>query len=543
MKVPKRIRVGSHEVEEEVLLSEGGYGYIWKVRDTRSGQNYAMKKMICMDREKLQVAKNEIGVLQVLNGHPNVVGFIDSEVVDQGNGTYHVLVLLELCEGGTLVDLLGKYEHNHLKETQIIQIMKQICSALKKMHTQSPPIAHRDIKIENILLNQRQFKICDFGSCSRKHVDLRQIPKHEYAALEEEYDKNTTLMYRPPEMCDLYQQHVVSEKVDIWMLGCALYVICFYKHPFAEASKLAITNAAFQIPENQEYSEKMKDFIRLMLTPNPSLRPDIHQVIKILDNYENMSGIELNKQALDLKAHQKKQAASDTTSFKSYKGDIPMDELMKIAQGIKKDDDDDYSFAPKKKNAYGVTSSNKPSNTSNRPAASQQQQNFAPQSMDFGAWGVTAAPKPQQPTTSNNDFWGNFDAPSKPAPAPASANDLLGGWGGGGDFGWDTPAPAPIKTAPGPAPVQKAVSNTFDNMWSSPGNDTSKSTPTGHSNNDNLWGNTQVWSSNTGSQVPVHKPQSQPQPQATVDNLLDLAAPPPKLDSKAILSQMGDIKF
>ena len=35
-----------------------------------------------------------------------------------------------------------------------------------------PPITHRDLKIENILLNQKRFKLCDFGSCSTDYVDL-----------------------------------------------------------------------------------------------------------------------------------------------------------------------------------------------------------------------------------------------------------------------------------------------------------------------------------------------------------------------------------
>lgn len=49
---------------------------------------------------------------------------------------------------------------------------------------------------------------------------------------EEEWEKNTTLMYRPPEMADLFLKYEVSEKVDVWMLGCVLYTLCFFIHPF-----------------------------------------------------------------------------------------------------------------------------------------------------------------------------------------------------------------------------------------------------------------------------------------------------------------------
>jgi AP2-associated kinase len=77
-------------------------------------------------------------------------------------------------------------------------------------------------------------------------------------------------MYRPPEMCDLYQGYSVNEKVDVWMLGCVLYTICFYVHPFVECSKLAIVTGTFRIPEDSKYSEKIHDLIRHMITPNPT---------------------------------------------------------------------------------------------------------------------------------------------------------------------------------------------------------------------------------------------------------------------------------
>ena len=43
---------------------------------------------------------------------------------------------------------------------------------IKVLHSMKPPITHRDLKIENILLNQKRFKLCDFGSCSTDYIDL-----------------------------------------------------------------------------------------------------------------------------------------------------------------------------------------------------------------------------------------------------------------------------------------------------------------------------------------------------------------------------------
>jgi AP2-associated kinase len=45
----------------------------------------------------------------------------------------------------------------------------------------------------------------------------------------ESFEKNTTLMYRPPEMFDKYSKMDVDLKADIWMLGCILFTLCFGK--------------------------------------------------------------------------------------------------------------------------------------------------------------------------------------------------------------------------------------------------------------------------------------------------------------------------
>ena len=93
----------------------------------------------------------------------------------------------------------------------------------------------------------------------------------------ESYEKYTTMMYRPPEMIDSYKRYKVDTKVDIWMLGCILYALCFFRHPFQDSQKLAITNAHYFIPDEarSRISEKMRDLIRILLCPNPANRPNV----------------------------------------------------------------------------------------------------------------------------------------------------------------------------------------------------------------------------------------------------------------------------
>lgn len=71
--------------------------------------------------------------------------------------------------------------------------MKEIVNGLLEMHQKG--IAHRDLKIENVLLENKKFKICDFGSSSTETVDFSQINKKQFYTYQEIFEKNTTLMY------------------------------------------------------------------------------------------------------------------------------------------------------------------------------------------------------------------------------------------------------------------------------------------------------------------------------------------------------------
>lgn len=92
----------------------------------------------------------------------------------------------------------------------------------------------------------------------------------------------------------------MSEKVDIWMLGCVLYTICYYVNPFQEASTLAITQADFKVPPSKvtgttpmrpQYSPKMVQLIKLMLTPDPKERPSIFEIDYVVKHFDKIPSI------------------------------------------------------------------------------------------------------------------------------------------------------------------------------------------------------------------------------------------------------------
>jgi AP2-associated kinase len=129
------------------------------------------------------------------------------------------------------------------------------------MHSKTPPVTHRDLKIENVLLADGLFKLCDFGSCTTEVVPPKALSVQEIRKIEEEIAKFTTLQYRAPEQCDLYQRRGLNEKVDIWALGVLLYKLCFYITPFEESGKMGIMSGIVNIPSHPTYSQEMKNLI------------------------------------------------------------------------------------------------------------------------------------------------------------------------------------------------------------------------------------------------------------------------------------------
>ncbi|NXH26718.1 GAK kinase, partial [Myiagra hebetior] len=269
------------------LLLVGGFAFVYEAQDLGSGKDYALKRLLSNEEEKNKAIIQEVCFMKKLSGHPNIVQFcsaasIGKEESDTGQGEF--LLLTELCKG-QLVEFLKKVESKGpISCDTVLKIFYQTCRAVQHMHKQKPPIIHRDLKVENLLIsNQGTIKLCDFGSATT----IAYYPDYNWSAqkralVEEEITRNTTPMYRTPEMIDLYSNFPIGEKQDIWALGCILYLLCFRQHPFEDGAKLRIVNGKYVIPQNDTRYSVFHDLIRSTLKVNPEERLSITELVNQL---------------------------------------------------------------------------------------------------------------------------------------------------------------------------------------------------------------------------------------------------------------------
>ncbi|XP_057547023.1 uncharacterized protein LOC130825695 [Amaranthus tricolor] len=270
------IDIGDIKVHVKNAIAEGGFSCVYLAKDAlNASKQYALKHMICNDQESLDLVMKEIQVFKSLKGHPNIVTLESHTILDMGR-TKEALLLMEYCEN-SLVNVLESRGAGFFDDKQVLTIFRDVCNAVFAMHCHSPPIAHRDLKAENLLQGSNgSWKLCDFGSTSTNH---KRFEKPEEMGIEEDIiRKHTTPAYRAPEMWDLFRRDLISEKVDIWALGCLLYRICYLKPAFDGESKLQILNGNYRIPDLPKYSSHIVDLIRDMLHSSPDCRPDITQV-------------------------------------------------------------------------------------------------------------------------------------------------------------------------------------------------------------------------------------------------------------------------
>ena len=295
------LTVGSHQATILSYLTSGGFAQVYKVEVSPPAvyppsHIACLKRVTVRDKPSLNVLRAEVSAMRSLMGNRHVVSYIDSHAEKIASGAsdntkeqhYEVLLLMEYCSHGGLIDFLNTRLHNRLRESEVLRIMSHVCQGVAAMHRQEPPLIHRDIKIENVLISENgDFKICDFGSvCNPVRVPRTRM---ELEFVMHDNLRNTTAQYRSPEMLDMSRGLPIDEKSDIWALGVFLYKLCYYTTPFEKSGERAILTSSFDFPRYPNYSDRLKNLIRVMLSNYPIQRPNVCQVLEEVSRLQGVA--------------------------------------------------------------------------------------------------------------------------------------------------------------------------------------------------------------------------------------------------------------
>ncbi|KAI8800012.1 kinase-like domain-containing protein [Cladochytrium replicatum] len=198
-----------------------------------------------------RILGHECAIWRTLD-HPNIARMI--EVMDLPDV---VMIVSELCEGGSLFSLLSEATDNPMSLKQASKIFAQIVEGVKYMHENG--VVHRDLKLENVLLKwaggEAVAKLGDFGLSARvaeldELVGLDSSPQQQqqqqnldmtYGSVLEVEDEDTdifagSLHYCPPEVVRRSGRRngAFWTKADVWALGCVLHAIITGGLPFED---------------------------------------------------------------------------------------------------------------------------------------------------------------------------------------------------------------------------------------------------------------------------------------------------------------------
>ena len=247
-------------------LGKGAYGIVYKVQKKGTSDIYVIKQISLeglTEKEKEEV-KQEAFILSSIKSD-FVVKYYDS-FLDNDN----INIVMEYCDGGDLNEfILEKKNIGTLLEEKLIwKLFLKITIGLADIHKMK--ILHRDLKTLNIFLKHGlEVKIGDLGVA-------KVLSKNSFAQT-----VIGTPYYLSPEIC---QEKPYNDKSDVWALGCILYELCTFKHPFeAKHQGGLIYKILNNKPEpiNSYYSKELGNLIFMLLDKNSKSRPSC---IEILNN-------------------------------------------------------------------------------------------------------------------------------------------------------------------------------------------------------------------------------------------------------------------
>lgn len=264
---------------------EGSYAETYRVRDT-SGKLRFLKLIYYSKLQYSQFDKDgsiiEVEVAKLLN-HPNVCKYVDCGNMI-ANGQQLAYIVTEFVSGETLDKKIGR--DGELSVYEIKQVAKALLSALQYIHSQTTPIIHNEVSIQNLMLDLsgtlENLKLIDFGYARF----LNQEPAKPHL-------KQLNPFYMAPERLN----GVGCIQSDLFSVGAILYQLVYDELPwFFDTSRmsdqqiveklLSAREHLLRMPDIDmfEYDEQLKNIICKALSPEIEERfQSAGEFIKALD--------------------------------------------------------------------------------------------------------------------------------------------------------------------------------------------------------------------------------------------------------------------
>ncbi|CEP60126.1 non-specific serine/threonine protein kinase LALA0_S01e03620g [Lachancea lanzarotensis] len=255
------------EFSSRELQEVGNYKLLNVVGEGSFGKVYLASHRLTHQKVVLKMgSKNDPNVVREVFYHRQFDYIYITKLYEVIVTENHVWMALEYCPGKELYDyLLSK---KHLPLAECARLFSQIVGGVYYAH--SMKCVHRDLKLENILLDKKgQAKLTDFGftrECATKGI-LETVCG--------------TTVYMAPELIE--RKPYEGYKTDIWSLGIILYTLIHGSMPFEEEdetrTKLKIVN------DNPGYNRDLvdnagEDLISILLNKDPNQRPSLTQVLQ-----------------------------------------------------------------------------------------------------------------------------------------------------------------------------------------------------------------------------------------------------------------------
>ena len=270
--------------EEYMKISQignGTFGKIFKVKWIKNKKNYAMKEMSFSTEDNIFYLKERVKFILDFNKKCDCNGLIKifGDCSLKKGTKYYYYEIMELADRDWEQEIkIRKEKSNYYTEKELFDIMKQLIKTLSLL--QQHHITHRDIKLQNILLINNKFKICDFGesrTLNQKGIIAQPV-------------RGSELFMSPILFFGLNQKlkQVIHNtyKSDIFSLGmCMLFASNLDDNILYDIRELKNMDKIRNILKsylNKRYSDKYIEFLLCMLEINEKKRPDFIQFEKVM---------------------------------------------------------------------------------------------------------------------------------------------------------------------------------------------------------------------------------------------------------------------